>query len=151
MKRIVLNMILVLILAFVPVWVLGSTAYAAACPSSATARGQVLKGIGEAGNRCDDRGVRNILETAVQILSLVVGVAAVIMIIYSGFRYITSGGESGRVASAKSTLIYALVGLAIAALAQFMAHFVLNQAGSAARSTCPAGQYRPAAGGACRR
>ena len=62
----------------------------------------------------------------VNILSIVVGVVAVIMIIYGGFRYITSGGESGSVSGAKNTLIYAIVGLVIVALAQFIVHFVLD-------------------------
>lgn len=63
----------------------------------------------------------------VRIFSIVVGIIAVIMIIYGGFRYITSGGDSGRVGNAKNTLIYAVVGLIIVALAQLIVHFVLNQ------------------------
>ncbi len=63
----------------------------------------------------------------VKIFSLVVGAVAVIMIIYGGFRYITSGGDSGRVGAAKNSLIYAIVGLIIVALAQVIVHFVLNQ------------------------
>ena len=66
----------------------------------------------------------------VRIFSIVVGIIAVIMIIYGGFRYITSGGDSGRVGNAKNTLIYALVGLIIVALAQLIVHFVLNQTSS---------------------
>ena len=66
----------------------------------------------------------------VNILSVVVGIVAVIMIIIGGFRYITSGGESGSVSGAKNTLIYAIVGLLIVALAQFIVHFVLNSATS---------------------
>jgi hypothetical protein len=49
------------------------------------------------------------------------------MIIYGGFRYIISGGESGRVGAAKNSLIYAIIGLVIVALAQLIIHFVLNQ------------------------
>ncbi len=59
--------------------------------------------------------------------SVLVGAASVIMIIYGGFRYIISGGESGRVGAAKNSLIYAIVGLIIVALAQLIIHFVLNQ------------------------
>lgn len=60
--------------------------------------------------------------------SILVGAASVFMIIYGGFRYITSGGESGRVGAAKNSLLYAIVGLVIVALAQVIVHFVLNQA-----------------------
>ncbi|HEX7633406.1 MAG TPA: pilin [Candidatus Saccharimonadales bacterium] len=64
----------------------------------------------------------------VNIFSIIVGIVAVIMIIYGGFRYITSGGDSGSVGNAKNTLIYAIVGLIIVALAQFIVHYVLNTA-----------------------
>jgi type IV secretion system pilin len=50
-------------------------------------------------------------------LLIVAGLAAVIFVIYSGIRYITSQGSPSETASALSTLIYALVGLAIALIA----------------------------------
>lgn len=67
----------------------------------------------------------------VNIFSFVVGAISIIMIIYGGFRYITSGGSSEGVSSAKSTIIYAIVGLVIVALAQIIVHFVLNLSSSA--------------------
>jgi predicted permease len=67
----------------------------------------------------------------VNYFSIVVGAVAIIMIIYGGFRYITSGGDSNRVGSAKNTLIYAIVGLIIVALAQVIVHFVLNTTSTA--------------------
>lgn len=78
----------------------------------------------------DPTGIGKIAQGLVNIFSLVVGVVAVIMIIYGGFRYITSGGDSGRVGSAKNSLIYAIVGLIIVALAQLIVKFVLNQSSS---------------------
>ncbi|HXR49535.1 MAG TPA: TrbC/VirB2 family protein [Verrucomicrobiae bacterium] len=71
--------------------------------------------------------IESVFTTIVDILSIVVGVIAIIVIIYSGLKYITSGGDANKVGSAKNTLIYALIGLAIAALAQFLVHFVLFQ------------------------
>jgi hypothetical protein len=64
------------------------------------------------------------------VFSIIVGAASVIMIIYGGFRYVTSGGESGRVGAAKNALLYAIVGLVIVAIAQLIVHFVLSQATS---------------------
>jgi hypothetical protein len=61
-----------------------------------------------------------------------VNIVAVIFVIYGGFRYITSGGDSGSVGNAKNTLIYALVGLVIVALAQLIVHYVLSTATGAA-------------------
>lgn len=62
----------------------------------------------------------------VNIISLIVGIVAIIMIIYGGFRYITSGGSSERIGAAKNTLIYAIIGLIIVALSQFIVHYVLT-------------------------
>ena len=70
--------------------------------------------------------LKSIASKVVNIFSIIVGIVAVIMIIYGGFRYITSGGDSGRVGNAKNTLIYAIIGLIIVALAQFIVHYVLS-------------------------
>lgn len=67
------------------------------------------------------------IASVVNILSSLVGVVAVIMIIIGGFRYITSAGDSNRVSSAKNTIIYALIGLVIVALAQVIVQFVLKR------------------------
>lgn len=66
------------------------------------------------------------IDNAVNILSILVGIAAVIMIIYGGFRYMTSGGDATRITSAKNTILYALIGLVIVALAQTITKFVFN-------------------------
>ena len=71
-------------------------------------------------------GLRGIASKIVNLLSVIVGIVAVIMIIVGGFRYIASGGASDKVSGAKNTLIYAIVGLIIVALAQFIVHFVLS-------------------------
>ncbi|MGC1176502.1 MAG: pilin [Candidatus Saccharimonadales bacterium] len=77
-----------------------------------------------------DTGLGGIASKIVNVFSVIVGIVAVLMIIYGGFRYITSGGDSGNVGNAKNTLIYAIVGLIIVALAQFLVHYVLNTVGS---------------------
>jgi hypothetical protein len=86
---------------------------------------------------CSDTSVSNgsvghIAKEIVSLFSIIVGAVSIIMIIYGGFRYITSGGDSGRVGNAKNTLIYAIVGLVIVALAQLIVHFVLNQSNTIA-------------------
>ncbi len=68
-----------------------------------------------------------IVRTIVNLFSLIVGIIAVIMIVYGGFKYITSGGDSGNVTGAKNTILYAIIGLVIVALAQFIVRFVLGK------------------------
>ena len=83
---------------------------------------------------CDDAttaatsSVNNIIATTINIISLVVGVVAVIMLILGGLKYITSGGDSGNVTGAKNTILYAIIGLVVVALAQIIVQFVLNRA-----------------------
>jgi cytochrome bd-type quinol oxidase subunit 2 len=74
-----------------------------------------------------------IIKTVINILSVIVGVVAVVMIIFGGLKYITSGGDSSNVSSAKNTIIYAIVGLVIVALAQFIVRFVLDKSINAAQ------------------
>jgi hypothetical protein len=100
----------------------------AAC-NDTTSKKEVVEALGQASrNACSDNGVSNLVHTIVSILSYVVGVVAIIMILASGFKYITSGGDSAKVSSAKSTLIYALIGIAVAVLAQLLVRFVITQA-----------------------
>lgn len=99
----------------------------------AQSRSDVCKGVGVAtgagGNSCagGSGSVNGVIRGAVQLLSTVVGVAAVVMIIYSGFKFITAGGDASKVSSAQQTITYALVGLVIAALAQVIVRFVLDE------------------------
>jgi uncharacterized membrane protein YuzA (DUF378 family) len=65
--------------------------------------------------------------TIINIFSAIVGIAAVIMIIYAGFRYVTSAGSEGGVKTAKNAIIYAIIGLVVVALAQSIVHFVINK------------------------
>jgi hypothetical protein len=81
---------------------------------------------GTSGSGDGTSAISSLAAHIVNIFSIIVGIVAVIMIIYGGFRYITSGGESGSVGNAKNTLIYAIIGLIIVALAQIIVHFVLN-------------------------
>jgi len=73
-----------------------------------------------------ESGISEVVSSVVNILSYIVGIVAVIMIIVAGLKYITAGGDANKAASARNTLIYALIGLAIAALAQVLVHFVLS-------------------------
>lgn len=88
------------------------------------------KGLELTGGSCGggaDSDVNGILSTVINIFSLIVGVVAVIMVILGGLRYITSGGDTSNTKAARDTIIYALVGLVIVALAQVIVRFVLKQ------------------------
>ncbi len=67
------------------------------------------------------------LQTGVRVMFFIVGALAVIMIIYSGIQYVISAGDSGKVAKAKNTLTYSIVGLVIAFLAYAIVNWILGQ------------------------
>jgi hypothetical protein len=115
---------LVLALVVVSSMSLGYTSLA-----GATAKDDVCAGVALSGSTCagGDAGITAIIKVAVQILSLIAGIAAVIMIIIAGLKFITSGGEASSISSAKTSLIYALVGLVVVALSQLIVRFVLGK------------------------
>lgn len=78
--------------------------------------------------------INGLLTTIINIFSIIVGIVAVFMIIFGGLKYVTSGGDSGNVSSAKNTIIFALVGLVIVALAQFVVKYVLGKAAGGSTS-----------------
>ena len=72
-------------------------------------------------------GPDGIVTTVVSWLGYVVGAASVIGIIYGAIRYITSAGQSQSAQAARSTIIYSLVGIAVAMSAQAIVIFVLEK------------------------
>jgi hypothetical protein len=74
-------------------------------------------------------GPTGIMTTVIKIISYIIGIAAVIVIIIGAFRMIVSGGDSNSINSARSSILYALVGLVVAVLAQVIVTFVLDRIG----------------------
>ena len=74
-----------------------------------------------------DEKVNSLITDIINIFSLVVGVIAVIMIIIGGLKYIMSSGDSNNITSAKNTILYAIIGLVIVAMSQFIVRFVLTR------------------------
>lgn len=98
---------------------------------SADTKGQINQGINEANggspNVTPEKAINSTITNIINVTSALVGVIAVIMIIIAGLRYVTSAGNPEAAKSAKNTILYAIVGLVIVALAQIIVHFVLHQ------------------------
>lgn len=113
----------------------------ALAPAQALAATDVLKGV-----NCQDPAVAHsavcqeknpktnplfgpdgIITKIAQVIAIIAGIVAVIMIIIGGFQYVLSGGDGNKTASAKNTILYALVGLIVVALAQVLVSFVLSK------------------------
>lgn len=63
----------------------------------------------------------------ISIVSVVGGIIAVVIIMYGGFQYITSGGDPGKTTGARNTILYAVIGLLVIALAQAVVSFILTR------------------------
>ena len=98
---------------------------------SGSASAQVSEGINTAttsemkGKSID--GDDGLIKTVVNVLLWAVGILSVIMIIFSGLRYITSAGDASKTKSAQSTLIYSVVGLIVAIMAYAIVNMVINR------------------------
>lgn len=70
-------------------------------------------------------GPNGIITSIVNLLSIVVGIAAVIGFIVAVIKFSTSGGNAQEVDKARELVIYAVVGLVVALLAQTLVRTVL--------------------------
>ena len=74
-------------------------------------------------------GEGGLISILINFLLWTVGILSVAMIIFSGFRYITSAGDAAKTKSAQTALTYSIVGLIVAVLAWVIVKMVLKQFG----------------------
>lgn len=75
--------------------------------------------------------VRQVVIQIVNYLLTFVGLIAVAMLIYGGFKYLTSAGNEETTKKAKAVILYALIGIVIIALSFVIVNTIIGQ-GSAA-------------------
>ncbi len=118
----------------------------------AAAKDDICAGVGLANNNtgCNPPAgsptIDGVVTAVVNTLSIIVGITAVVMIIIGGFKYVTSSGDANNVSSAKNTILYAIVGLVIVAMAQVIVRFVLHKT---TLPSCPTGRTQIKAPGDC--
>lgn len=127
-----LTIAVAMVLSFSGLAVLSTASAYAADSAAKTAVCEGIGATGSGGNGCDpaasESTVKTLIANIINIFSWVAGIVSVIMIILGGFKYITSGGDSAGITSAKNTILYAIVGLVIVALAQVIVRFVVGKA-----------------------
>jgi hypothetical protein len=89
------------------------------------AGGTLVNGACEGGTKLFGPG--SIFQSIANTLIFVIGAVAVLMVIIGGLRYVLSGGDSAGVKSAKDTILYALIGVIVAALAYALVQFVIGK------------------------
>ena len=99
------------------------------CPTGSLREGQDVKSISECNIAQEHAGSNNLMDTinlAINVVLGVLGLLAVIVIIYGGFMYTTSAGDASKIKKAKDTIMYGVVGLVIALLAYAIVNFVVS-------------------------
>jgi hypothetical protein len=71
--------------------------------------------------------IEETIQNVINLLTIIIGIVAVILIIINGLRFITANGDSNSITSARNGVIYAIVGLIIVALAQLIVRFVISR------------------------
>ena len=74
----------------------------------------------------ESRDLMNVLTTIINVVVGVVGFIAVAMIVMGGISFATSQGDTAKVAKARNTILYGVVGLVVALLAFAIVNFVLK-------------------------
>lgn len=72
-------------------------------------------------------GPSGVLTKVINIMALIFGVISVFVIVISGLRMVLSAGDSNSVATARRSLLYAVVALLVALSARILVVFVLSK------------------------
>lgn len=73
-----------------------------------------------------ENAFRDSLTKILNSIIAVVGLVSVIFVIIGGINYMTSAGDAAKLEKAKKTILYALIGLIICALAFAIVNFVIG-------------------------
>ena len=72
-------------------------------------------------------GAGSVWTNIINTLIYAIGAVAILMVIVGGLRYTLSAGDASATKGAKDTILYAIVGLVIAAFAYTIVNFVLSR------------------------
>lgn len=72
-------------------------------------------------------GKNGILTSVINILSIIVSIVAIISIVFAGLKFVSSGNNPQEVSKSREIIIYACIGLGVAALSQVLVRFIINQ------------------------
>ena len=70
--------------------------------------------------------VNGIIKTIVEVLLTAVGAISIIMIVIGGILFALSSGDTQKAAKARSTILYAVVGLIVSVFASAIVNFVFD-------------------------
>ena len=113
----------------VSAYTMGVAVAALSLPRLVVAQASWLPTEGPSQNSLDEL-IRTGLNTAI----IFAAVVSVVFLIYNGFRYMSAGGDTGKIEEAQKGLANALIGLVIAIAAAIVVNFVLGLFGMETQS-----------------
>lgn len=76
-------------------------------------------------------GLPTVIKSIISAIIAVLGLVAVIYIIIGGVNYMTANGDTSKLEKAKKTILYALIGLVVSALAFVIVQFAITTVANA--------------------
>lgn len=86
----------------------------------------VQSGVTKTSDAAGGLTMQQVITTVIGTMLFIVGLLAVVMLIYGGIRYVTSHGDKTQVTAAKETIMYAVVGLVVAIAAFAVVQWITN-------------------------
>ena len=75
----------------------------------------------------DESTLPAMFQTIINTALYIVGAVSVLMLIYGGIKYTTSGGNTNNVTAAKNTVLYSIVGIVVSISAYAIVQFVISR------------------------
>lgn len=97
------------------------------CSNTKAAQSSICKDNAAQQKSSDTNPVASLIGKISTLVAIVAGIAAVIMIIISGFKFVTSAGDAQKVAGARNTLVWSVVGLIVVAFAAVIISFIMSK------------------------
>jgi len=97
----------------------------------------VGKAYGQTGTPTERNDIRVMVARVIRIVLELLGVIALAIIMYAGFKWMTAGGDETKIEEAKKQLTNGVIGLVIILAAFAIATFVFNQLQYAATGVMP--------------
>ena len=72
-------------------------------------------------------GNQGVITSITNIVALIAGTAAVVVIIVAGLQYVVANGDSTKITNARNAIIYAVIGLIVIIVARGIILFVLGK------------------------
>ncbi len=89
--------------------------------------GEVGKAYSQTGAAAEPRDIRLMAASMIRVVLELLGIIALVIIIFAGFRWMTAGGDEEKVTTSKKQLVNGLIGLIIILVAFSIATFVFYQ------------------------